>query len=88
MAWAAANYICGNLLLPSLPELASVLEGHGHLVLKDDVRDQLPSLSPATADRLLRLFPIKDSRRGIGTTRSGPLLTHQIPAHLLGLDGE
>ena len=40
-AWADANYICGERLPPSLPELAPTLERHGHLAFTDEVPEQL-----------------------------------------------
>jgi hypothetical protein len=79
VAWAAANHICGQRLLPFLTELVPILERHGHLVLTDQAREGLPTLSPATADRLLRPLRQKDSGRGIGTTKPGSLLKHQVP---------
>ena len=54
MAWSAAHYICTKRLIPFLPELVPALERHGHLVMSEDVREQLLDLSTATADRLLR----------------------------------
>src|SRR6185312_8426062 len=53
-AWRASNGICGKRLVPFLPELIPTLERHGHLSLTDQVRQQLLTLGPATADRLLR----------------------------------
>ncbi|MDP6419746.1 MAG: transposase, partial [SAR202 cluster bacterium] len=79
VTWAAANYICGKRLVPFLPELIPVMERHGYLALTNEVREQLLAVSPATADRLLRPYRQKVSPRGIGTTRSGPLLKHQVP---------
>jgi hypothetical protein len=79
VTWAATNYICGKRLVPFLPELIPVMERHGYLALTDEVREQLLSVSPATADRLLRPYRQKISPRGIGTTRSGPLLKYQVP---------
>jgi hypothetical protein len=66
-------------LVPFLPELVPVLEHHGHLQLTDAVRAQVLDVSPSTADRLLQPLRQKDSPRGLGTTRVGRLLKHQIP---------
>jgi len=63
--------------------MASALERHGHLALPDVVREQLLTLSPATADRLLRPQRQKDEPRGISTTKRGTLLKHQVPVRTL-----
>ena len=77
--WEAANGICGKRLVPFLPELIPALERHGHFALADDVRAQLLTLSPATADRLLTRARRAAAPRGIGTTKPGALLKHQVP---------
>lgn len=75
-AWTAANGICGKRLVPFLPELIPTLERHGHLSLSDAVRQQVLSLSPATADRLLK--PLRQPH-GLTTTKPGRLLKQHIP---------
>jgi len=79
VAWAAANFICAKRLVPFLPKLVASLERHGHLALPDDIRAQLLTLSPATADRILRRARGSDCPRGIGTTKAGTLLKHRVP---------
>lgn len=79
VAWAAANYVCAKRLVPFLPELVSALERHGHLALTEEVRAQVLTLSPATADRLLRPVRERERPRGIATTKAGTLLKHKIP---------
>lgn len=78
LAWTAANHICAKRLIPFLPPLVESLERHGHLQLSEECRDQLLSMSPATADRILRPSR-KQGAHGISTTRSGTLLKKQIP---------
>ncbi len=78
-AWAATNFICAKRLVPFLPELLPSLERHGHLQLTDEVRAQLLTISPATADRILRTRRQAEHPRGISTTKSGKLLKHQVP---------
>lgn len=78
LAWTAANHICAKRLVPFLPTLVESLERHEHLHLSEPYRSQLLSMSPATADRILRAYR-KHERRGISTTRSGTLLKKQIP---------
>jgi len=79
VAWAAVNYVCAKRLVPFLPELVASLERHGHLALSPEVRTRLLTLSPATADRLLR--PLRERARphGLGTTKAGTLLKHKVP---------
>jgi len=74
--------------VPFLPELVVSLEHHGHLVLPDDVRVQLLSLSPATADRILRRVRAADRPHGIGTTKAGTLLKHRVPIRTFDSDDE
>ncbi len=78
LAWTAANHICAKRLIPFLPTLVESLERHGYLHLSEECRDQLLSMSPATADRILRPSR-KQGAHGISTTRSGTLLKKQIP---------
>jgi hypothetical protein len=54
------------------------MERHGHLSLSPEVREQLFTISSATADRLL--FPIRQGEKpfGLSTTKPGALLKKQI----------
>jgi len=79
VAWAATNYVCAKRLVPFLPELVPILERYGHLAVSPEVRTQLLTLSPATADRLLRPLRERTRPRGIGTTTAGTLLKHKVP---------
>jgi hypothetical protein len=79
IAWTAANEICAKRLVPFLPELVPTLERHGHLVLDDTVREQLLSVSAATADRLLKPLRKGEQPHGIGTTKPGWLLKKHVP---------
>ena len=79
VAWEAANGIGAKRLVPFLPELVPALERHGHLDVAAEVRAQLLTLSPATADRILGPIRRDPALRGISTTRHGKLLKHQIP---------
>ena len=62
-----------------LPELMEVLERHGELVLEQEVKDQISSMSPATIDRLLRPHRQGELRRPFSTTKPGTLLKAAIP---------
>jgi hypothetical protein len=73
LAWTAANHICAKRLIPFLPMLVESLERHGHLHLSEECRSQLLSMSPATADRILRPYR-KQEQRGLSINRAGTLL--------------
>lgn len=77
--WHATNGIGSKRLVPYLPELVAVLEQHGELWLDVQTKMQLLSLSAATADRLLRAERQRSRPHGLGTTKPGTLLKHQIP---------
>ena len=78
LAWRAANRICAKRLIPFLPTLIEALERHEHLHISEECRNQLLSMSAATADRLLRSQGTS-GQRGLSTTRAGTLLKQQIP---------
>ncbi len=77
--WQAANGICGKRLVPVLAEYVAALERHGELVLDDETRQKLLSLSAATADRLLKRARERSRPHGLSTTKPGTLLKHAIP---------
>ncbi len=60
-----------------MPELVPILERHQHLSLSTEVRNQLLSMSAATADRILKAS--RDRSSGTSTTKRGQLLKLQIP---------
>ncbi len=78
VAWQAANRICSKRLISFLPTLIEALERHGHLHLSDTCRNQLLSMSAATADRLLQ-SQRRRGLHGIATTHAGTLLKQHIP---------
>jgi hypothetical protein len=77
------NRKCTKCLIPFLPTLLDSLERHGYLHLTQESKKRLLSLSPATADRLLRASRIHHFH-GISTTRTGTLLKQQIFAQWSG----
>lgn len=79
VVWEAAGRICSKRLAPFLPELVSVLEWHGELVLPAEVKEPLLAMSASTIDRLLRPFRQQPRGHGISTTRPGTLLKTAIP---------
>ena len=80
LLWHTNNRLCTKRLIPFLPTLIDALERHGHLHLTDHCRQQLLSMSAATADRILSVLK-KLPQYGISTTRPGTYLKSQIPIH-------
>jgi hypothetical protein len=77
IVWRAANKICSKRLIPFLPEFLESLEAFGHIDLKDDVRFKLLSMSPATADRILKTERARLGKSK-GLTKPGYLIKKQI----------
>jgi len=76
--WRVCGYICGKRLQPFLPEIVAVLERDGDLVLDEETRQSLLTISAATIDR--KLGPYRQLQgRGLSTTKPGTLLKHSIP---------
>lgn len=75
--WLATNRLCSKLLKAALPIWVPFYEQQKPLAAV--IRQQLLTISPATMDRLLRPVRRELGAHGIGTTRPGSLLKHQIP---------
>ena len=75
--WKVANQICSKRFIPFLPHLIKSMERSGHLDLPNETKAKLLSLSPATADRLLKAQRRK-AGYGKSTTRAGYLLKKHI----------
>jgi hypothetical protein len=54
LAWNTMNRLCAKRLMPYLPTLLEAMERHEQVHLTDTCREQLLTMSAATADRLLR----------------------------------
>lgn len=77
--WNASNNICAKRLIPFLPNMLEALERCGHIRVPDpSVRQLLLSMSPATADRLLKPAKTQLAGKGISTTKPGNILRSQI----------
>ncbi len=82
VAAEASNWLCGTRLAPFLPELVPALEAEGELRLTAEDRARLLAMSARTIDRRLRLFRLQRDPKnwhGLGTTKPGSLLKHQVP---------
>lgn len=77
--WMAANRICTKRLVPFIPELMQAMVRHGELEVSPGVAAKLQTISPATADRLLKVARNHRPWLSNGTTRPGTLLKRQIP---------
>lgn len=78
IVWKAAYRVCSKRLIPFMPDLVESLIRHGHLDISEIVKEQLLSVSPATADRLLKSERRKYGK-GISTTKPGYLIKKHIP---------
>lgn len=76
--WKFAEGLCGKRLVPLLPDLIDALQRHGQIILRPEIRQRLLSLSPATADRLLKKARTTFDY-GRTLTKPGTLLRQQIP---------
>jgi hypothetical protein len=76
--WRVCGGICGKRLQPFLPEMVTVLERHGELVLDEETKRMLGQMSAATIDRKLKTFR-QQQGRGLSTTKPGTLLKQSIP---------
>jgi site-specific recombinase XerD len=79
IVWKAAYRVCSKRLIPFMPILVESLIRHGHLDISETVKAQLLSVSPATADRLLRPERRKYPGKGMSTTKPGHLIKKHIP---------
>ena len=81
--WQIMDCICGKRLAPFLPELVPILERHEELVLDEDTRSKLVTISAASIDRLLaeerrrrRLLDRARARPDTALLRQIPIQTH------------
>lgn len=77
--WHASNHLCSKRLIPFLPEFIVILEKFGHIHLTEDVRTKLLSISPATADRLLKDEKNRSEKRARSASKPANLLRQSIP---------
>ena len=77
--WEVEDYICGKRLAPYIGEIVSKLEACRELVVDEETREKLLSISAATIDRILEPERKKTKLKGRSRTRPGTLLKNQIP---------
>lgn len=77
--WTIMDYICGKRLAPILPEVMLQLERHKELIVDEETRRKLFSISASSIDRLLAVDRKKITIKGRHNTKPGTLLKHQVP---------
>jgi len=82
--WLIFDCPCGKRLAPSLPWMIEKLEKHEELVLSQEARRKLLTISPATIDRLRQTGKQKFTPISRSYTKPGTLLKHQIPVRTFG----
>ena len=78
VTWLESDQLCSKLLRAALPEWLDYYERQ-HAPLADAVKEKLRAISPAQIDRLLRPARVGQPKKGLGATRPGTLLRHQVP---------
>lgn len=81
--WEAAGRICSKRLVPFLEPLMAALERHGRLTIERDVRECILSLSPASADRLLKGVRRRRKLRRIASTKPDSLFDRHVRVQAL-----
>jgi hypothetical protein len=76
--WLASDQLCSKLLRAALPEWLEHHERRG-APLPEAFKKRLLAISPAQIDRLLRPSRVAHPKKGIGATRPGTLLRHEVP---------
>lgn len=76
--WLQSDQLCSKLLKAALPEWLEHYELRRG-ILAEGVKAKLLAISPAQIDRLLRPARVGHSKKGLGATRPGTLLRHQVP---------
>jgi len=57
--WESSDRICSKRLKQAIPSFLTALEYHGRLILDEEIRNLILSVSPATIDRLLAPVRVK-----------------------------
>ncbi len=80
LCWELADGICGKRLAPYLAECLAQLAAWGALPAECSPASiaQVGQMSAATVDRLLAPDRLRWPGRGVGTTKPGSLLKHQV----------
>ena len=76
--WLSSDQLCSKLLRAALPEWLEHYE-RTRPPLAAGVKEKLLAISPAQIHRLLRPARVGQARKGLGATRPGTLLRHQVP---------
>jgi hypothetical protein len=77
--WRVMDWMCGKRLAPHLPEIVRVLEREDELVVSEQVRQKLVTVSAASVDRLLSQEKKRWKLKIRTGTKPGGLMKNQIP---------
>jgi hypothetical protein len=78
IVWLASDQLCSKLLKVAMPHWLEHFAKH-HSPLPGPIREKLLAISPAQMDRLLQPVRVRYPRKGLGATKPGTLLRHQVP---------
>ncbi len=77
--WAQMDCVCGKRLCAGLEGMIDALRRNGELNAPQWATEQVPEMSPSTADRLLKGIRSRTELRGRSTTKPGSLRKKDIP---------
>lgn len=77
--WELLNNPCGKRLKPQLSELIEKGIKFGEVLLSEELREKLETISAATIDRILKVERKKNELKCRGKTKPGSLLKRDIP---------
>ncbi len=80
--WVTANFSCGKILVPAIPELLESLLRFKEIKVSKSDKKLLLKISAATVDRLLKADRKRLEIKGRSGTKPGTLLKHQIPVRI------
>lgn len=80
--WGISNFASGKRLVGMLPSYVETLTRDKELMVTEEQRELLHSVSAATIERMIQPERKKVFGKGRTTTKPGTLLKHQIPIHV------
>ncbi len=78
LLWNVSNRICSKRFVPGLGDLLDNLEKSKHLILSDQAKAEILSISASTVDRMLKAERAK-SPRSLSHTKRNALVKNKVP---------